>query len=250
MKPCLLLPALASLSAPHVDAALYTITAGADAFVRSAVPDGNYGRGGLLSVSGATATNSSDTANGSFDAFLRFATAATRTQINADFGAGLWRITAVSLRLTEVTAPGNAIFNIGVGQFQVQWIGGDGWEEGTGNPNSPGATGITWNTRGNFLNAAEDGSLGVFDNPRIGSFTSSLTQDDSFIADLTNDSQTSLYLTGATGGLGFNFRSRDFLGDPAVPPQLGISVEAIPEPSTSALCFLPAVFFSRRGRTL
>ncbi|HEX2750191.1 MAG TPA: hypothetical protein VHM91_19445 [Verrucomicrobiales bacterium] len=230
-----LLPFLCQTAA----ATVYSIIAGADAFMRSAAPDSNYGRGGLLSVSGATATNSLNTANGSYDVFLRFATAATRTQIDAEFGAGLWRITAVSLNLTEVTNPGNAIFNKGAGQFQVQWISGDGWEEGTGNPNIPGFTGITWNTRAAFLDAGTDRSLGTFENPVLGgTLTSTLAPDGAFLADLMNDVQTSLSLTAATATTGFNFRSRDFAGDASVLPQLQLTVEAIPEPSVPGLCAL------------
>ena len=250
MKPGLPILLLLPLFCQTAAATVYSIIAGADAFVRSATPDGNYGRGGLLNVSGAMATNSANVANGSFDVFLRFATAAARTQIDAEFGAGLWRITSVSLILTEVTNPGNAIFNKGAGQFQVQWISGDGWDEGTGSPNTPGATGVTWNTRPDFLNAGTDRSIGTFENPvQGGTLTSSLAADSAFIADLVNDVQTSLYLTAATATTGFNFRSRDFAGDASVLPQLQLTVETIPEPGVPVLCALLLSGLMQRRRS-
>lgn len=250
MKPCLLIAALGILGTPRLEAALYHITAGADAYVRASMPESNYGGGGLLNVSGATATNAGGTSNGAFDVFLRFATAATKTQIDSDFGAGLWRITSVSLKLTEVNNPGNLTFNIGPGQFQVDWIGGDGWEEGAGIPSAPSFTGISWDTRGNFLNAATDRVLGIFANTQTGALTANLTLDPSFIDDLTNDAQTSLYLTAAAPMTGFNFRSQDFNGDPSVFPHLEINVEAIPEPSTTALCSLIFAGLLRRSRSV
>lgn len=228
-------------------AALYTVPAAADTFVKEQTPDGTFGRAGQVMVSGPTAVNAMNVMNGPADAFLRFATSATKTQLDADFGAGQWRITAASLVLIEVTNPNNPIFNIGPGQFQVQWLNGDGWLEGIGTPNSPGNIGITWNTRAAFLNPALDRPLGVFANPVLSAaVTCDLTMDAAFLTDLTGDDETSFYLTAVSGTTGFNFRSRDFTGDPTSLPKLILDVEAIPEPASAALWTFAIPFIWRR----
>src|SRR5215467_6774712 len=81
----------------------------ADAFVRSLAPMSNYGAGGALSVSGATAVNGSGVQNGLFDTLLRFPASNIVASLDGVFGADGWIATGARLVLTEMAAPDNAI---------------------------------------------------------------------------------------------------------------------------------------------
>src|ERR1700733_4405843 len=110
----MLLSSIVTAGSAH--AAFSTNSPDADAFVRAAVPNSNYGLAGALSVSGANATNSSGViVNGAFDSFIRFNTAAMATNFNAVFGAGNWAVSGARLVVTEVGAPPQTILNRGKG---------------------------------------------------------------------------------------------------------------------------------------
>ena len=96
-----------------------TLVPDADSFVRSLAAANNYGAGGTLSVSGASAMNGSGVQNGSFDTLMRFPTTNVVSSLDARFGSGGWIMTRARLVLTEMAAPDNAIFNRGVGAFEV-----------------------------------------------------------------------------------------------------------------------------------
>src|SRR5665213_1296258 len=106
-------------------ASIFTNSPDADAFVRAAVPASNYGGAGSLSISGATATNALGMTNGIFDVFIRFNTGTMAASFNSQFGSNNWLITSATLAVTETTAPAQAIFNRGVGGFQIQWTTND-----------------------------------------------------------------------------------------------------------------------------
>src|SRR5262249_15983780 len=109
----------------------------ADSFVRSLAPASNYGAGGALSVSGASAVNGSGVPNGLLDTLMGFPTSNLVASLDGTLGSGGWIVTGVRLVLTEMATPDNAIFNRGVGAFEVRWLAADGWVEGTGKPNAP-----------------------------------------------------------------------------------------------------------------
>ncbi|HOX57678.1 MAG TPA: hypothetical protein PLC99_12390 [Verrucomicrobiota bacterium] len=52
---------------------------------------------------------------------MRFPLSGVETSFNGSFGSNGWVVTGVALVLTEVGAPNNAIFNRGVGAFEVRW---------------------------------------------------------------------------------------------------------------------------------
>ena len=228
-------------AAAHAQSAFtVSLSPNADAFVRSADPAQNYGGGGAVSVSGAAAVNGAGQQNGLFDALLRFPLGSAVSSFDTTFGAGNWAISAVTLRLTEVAAPNNAIFNRGVGMLNIAWLADDGWAEGTGTPATPTTDGVTWNNLpsltpvggtvglGTFANAGQNGTL---------SFSLPLT-DLMFPNDLGSGSSASLLLSAANDSIGFTFNSRTF-ATASVRPVL--EVTAVPEPGTTLLLALGGV---------
>ena len=207
----------------------------ADAFVRSADPAGNYGGAGALEVSGFIATNASGVQQGQFDSFMRFDVSSEVATFNSNFGTGNWAISSAALKLTEVGAPGNAVFNRGVGQFQVQWIANDSWLEGTGNPGATTTNGIVFNDEASVLSGGQS-LLGTFSNAGANGLRNlSLGTPSAFINDITAGGLVSFYLDPTTNStVGFNFNSRS-LGTASSQPFLVLTAVAIPEPTTLGL---------------
>src|SRR5215470_6749489 len=132
---------VASLASTAGWAASSSVNPSADAFV-AAGPTGNlsnnnYGGAGAISIA---APNLSQ---GEFQS------------------VGQWFIQSVTLQLTA-TAPNNAIFNASAaGQLSISWMQNDGWTEGTGTPQAPTPTGLTFSTLNTFLSPADE-ALGTF----------------------------------------------------------------------------------------
>ena len=223
----------------------------ADAFVRSADATHNYGGAGALSVSGTIATNASGVQQGAFDSFLRFDISSSVAQFNTSFSVGNWTISGAKLFLTETAAPAQAIFNRGVGQFEVRWIGNDSWIECTGTPTSPNSSGIVYTNETSILNGGVDTTLGTFTNGGTnGLDTFSLSTPSAFLNDVSAGGLVSLYLTATTGSsVGFTFNSHEF-GTASQRPLLQLTAVAIPEPTTAALigASLAALIALRRTR--
>lgn len=213
--------------------AWFTNSVSVDSFVRTAAPTSNYGGAGALSVSGASAVNGSGVMNGAFDSFIRFNTAAAVANFNSLFGTNNWVVNGAKLRVTELDAPNNALFNRGVGAFEIRWIANDNWTEGTGNPNAPTTTGITYNDEPVLLNIATDVSLGTFTNAGVdGALTFSLAVPAGFVNDVSAGGEVGLYLTAIDPGIGFTFDSRSF-GTVSARPFLEIST--LPKPGISTI---------------
>jgi hypothetical protein len=207
-------------------AAWFTNSVSADAFVRSNTPTLNYGGAGALTISGAAATNSSGVSNGIADTFIRFNTAAMVTNLNTSFGTKNWIINGVRLRVTEVAAPANAIFNRGKGAFEIRWISNDAWTEGTGTPAIPTTDGITYNDESLLL--TNTASLGTFTNSGadgIESFVLSLPP--SFVTDIAAGGEIGLFLSSTDPKIGFTFNARSF-GSTNARPFLEISAISKP----------------------
>lgn len=200
----------------------------ADTFVRSAAPTQNFGSMGALSVSGTIATNAAGVQQGAFDSFLRFDISTAATTFNTSFGVGNWTITSANLKLTEVGAPANSIFNRGVGSFEVQWIANDSWSE----------SGIVWTNTPGVLSAGQ-ASLGTFSNAGAdGLRTFSLGLPSSVLNDLLAGGLVGLYMTATSNStVGFTFNSRNF-GTSSAWRSLELTAAAIPEPSTICLLTL------------
>lgn len=214
-------------------AAWFTNNVSVDSFVRAAAPALNYGGAGALSVSGVSAVNGSGVANGAFDSFIRFNTAAAVSHFNSLFGTDNWVINGARLQVTEIATPSSALFNRGTGAFEIRWIANDNWTEGTGNPNNPTATGITCNDEPALLNIATDASLGTFTNAGAdGALTFSLALAAAFVNDVSAAGEVGLFLTAIDPGVGFTFDSRSF-GTVSARPFMEIS--AVPRPGITAI---------------
>ena len=207
----------------------------ADAFVRSADPTHNYGGAGALSVSGTIATNAAGVQEGALDSFIRFDISSMVSQFNAMYGVGDWTISSARLLLTETAAPAQAIFNRGVGQFEVRWIANDSWVEGTGNPNTPNTSGIVYNDEPTILSNV-DTTLGFFTNGGTnGLDIFPLSTPAALLSDMTGGGPVSFYLTATPNStVGFTFNSHEF-GTASQRPFLQLTAVAIPEPSSVML---------------
>jgi hypothetical protein len=222
------------LIAGSTRAAFFTNSPDADAFVRAAATNLNYGLAGSLSVSGANATNSMGViTNGAFDSFIRFNTAAMVTNFNTVFGSNNWAISGARLLVTEVAAPAQAIFNRDTGSFEIRWIANTNWTEGTGTPMAPTMNGIVYTNETTLLNSNTDASLGVFTNAGANAAISfQLALPSVFVNDLIAGGEVDLFLTAADLKIGFTFNSQNF-GTASARPFVIIS--AVPRPGITAI---------------
>lgn len=219
----LIILVLFSVSTGAVKAAVFTNSVAADAFVRAAAPTLNYGAAGALSVSGSSSTNGLGVANGVFDTFIRFNTAAMVADFNAQFGSNRWRINDVTLRVTEVGAASNPLFNWGAGAFEIGWIANDNWIEGPGSPNVPVVTGINYQDESVLLTRGTDRVLGTYTNAAVDAVVRfPLALHEVFVNDLQAGGEVGLFLTALDARLGFTFNSRNF-GTVEARPTLEIS---------------------------
>jgi hypothetical protein len=217
-----------------------TIVPGADAFVRSADPARNYGGAGALSVSGSAAVNGFGQQNGLFDSLMRFSLGSAVSSFDTAFGAANWRLCSATLCLTEVAAPNNALFNRGVGSFEIRWLANDSWVEGTGSPSAPTTDGVTYNDLPSLMPVGTTVSLGTFANAGQNTqqaFALPLSNT-TFVNDLMSGGNATFYLTADSPGLGFTFNSRSF-GTVSGRPILELM--AVPEPGVTALLALGGV---------
>jgi len=231
-----------------------TNTPGEDAFVRSLDPTHNYGAAGALSVSGSIATNTSGAQEGLLDSFLQFNVSSAVASFNSAFGAGQWAISSVTLGVTAQSA-NNADFNFGPGQFAVDWMGNNSWQEGTGTPASPTSNGITYAQEPSLLNSNVDESLGTYSygGATSGRMNLSLGLTPGFISEISTGSLVSLYMTATPNStIGFTFNSENF-GTASARPSIIITAVAVPEPSTvfllGASCMVLAAMGRRRGKS-
>jgi hypothetical protein len=229
------------------------ISPDADAFVRSLDPTHNYGLAGADSVSGSSAVNGSGQQMGLLDSFMRFPLGSTIGQFNTAFGAGNWKITGLSLQLTETPTPNQTIFNRGTGSFEVRWLANDSLVEGTGTPMSPTTDGITYNGESSLLSPGSDLSLGIFTN--AGTATRQTfalpTGSSAFLSDVIGGNEVEFFLTAASSSVGFTFNSKDFV-TPSERPVLEVTAVSVPEPAVTCLVGLGIValfssLWRRRG---
>jgi hypothetical protein len=201
----------------------------ADAFVRQNAPTQNFGRAGALAVSGTSAMNASGTMNGRFDTVIRFNTTTAVAHFNTTWGANNWVVLEVRLRLTEVGAPSNSLFNRGVGEFSVHSIHTDPWIEGTGAPNNPSANGITFSRLQTLLENGSELPLGTFMNSgQNGTTQFPLELSASFVEEIQAGGDINLYLSAVSPGIGFTFHARDF-GTATARPHLVILAGPTPQ---------------------
>jgi len=223
--------------------ASFGVNPSADAFVAAGssgnLSNNNYGGAGALSVA---APNLSQ---GEFQSVLMFGLSGAKSSFDSQFGVGQWSIQSVTLQLTA-GAPNNAIFNASAaGQLSVGWMQNSGWIEGTGTPQAPTSTGITFSTLPNFLSAGDE-TLGTFsyNGATSGSATYNLNLTPSFSQEILAGNTVSLRLFAADSSVSYLSDSRSF-GTTSARPLLTISV--VPEPQVSALMAI-GLLLLRLGR--
>jgi hypothetical protein len=205
-----------------------TVTPIADAFVRSVAPGSNYGAAGSLSVSGPAAVNGSGQQNGLLDSLIRFPMSNVVAAAAGVFGTNAWVVTGATLIVTEVGAPNNAVFNRGVGAFEIRWLASDTWVEGAGTPNTPTTDGVGYQDLSSLLNPALDASLGFFTNSGLNvTLTFPLVLAGGVVSNILAGANVNLYLTAASASVGFTFNSRNFATSNAWP---GLTITAVAKP--------------------
>jgi hypothetical protein len=239
----LFLVCLLSVFNTSVWAASSSLNPSADAFVDGGNASGNmrtnnFGGAGALSVAGP------NNPQGEFQSVLQFNLSSVKTAFDTQFGVGQWSIQSVSLQLTAA-APNNPIFNTpAAGQLAISWMQNDGWLEGTGTPQAPTQTGITFATLNNFLSPADE-ALGTFsfNGATSGNSIYALGLTPSFSADLLAGNTVSFRMFAADTTVSGVFDSRSF-GTTSAHPLL--TIVAVPEPTSLALCFLGFCFLARK----
>ncbi len=219
-------------------AATFTLNPSADAFVSGNHGTNNFGGAGALSVA------ASGLAQGEFQSVLQFGLAGAKSSFDAQFGAGQWTIQSISLQLTA-TFPNNAIFNASAaGQFTLSWMQNDGWTEGSGTPQAPTTTGITFSSLSNFVSGADE-NLGTFsfNGATNGNSIYTLSLTPSFSADVLAGSTVSLRMFAADASISYLSDSRSF-GTASARPLL--SVTAVPEPGCLAFAAVSAAMLAYR----
>ena len=201
-----------------------------------------YGGAGALSIA---APNLSQ---GEFQSVLQFNFASVKTAFDTQFGVGQWSIQSISLQFTATT-PNNAIFNTpAAGQFAISWMQNDAWTEGSGTPQAPTQTGITFTTLNNFLSPSDE-TLGTFNfnGATSGNSIYALGLSPSFSADVLAGNTVSFRMFATDSALSAVFDSRSF-GTSSARPLL--TIVAVPEPASIALCFFGLGFFATRRSRL
>lgn len=218
----------------QIQAAEVSLNPTADAFVTSGpltndLTANNYGGGGALAVSAA------GLAKGEFQSVLSFDMSSAKSSFDNLYGAGLWTLQSVTLQLTA-GSPNNAIFNANsAGSFGVSWMHSDDWTEGTGTPNAPKTTGITFSSlQADFANPSTDETLGTFgyDGSGSGARVYTLNLPSGFASDILAGDLVSLRLWAADSTVSYFFDSRSF-GNAGSRPLLSINV--VPEPGAATL---------------
>jgi len=212
----------------------------ADTFVTTGptnnLVNNNYGTLGALEISGSGATRSG-VFKGIFDSVLKFDLASAKTSFDTAYGAGLWTVQSVTLRLSTSTATGNAMFNSNsTGQFSIVWMANDTWAEGTG---AAPADGLTYATLPGFLGAGDQAAgTFTFDNSQNLTDGTTWTYDLAVGSGLSTDALTgglaSFELLAATTGVSYLLNSSNF-GTPSRRPLLTITAVAVPEPADASL---------------
>jgi len=142
------------------------------------------------------------------------------------------------LRVTELGAPANTIFNRGIGSFEIRWTTNASWVEGTGTPNAPTMDGISYNNEWALLNSNADLTLGTFTNAGVdGVLSFWLALPAAFVSDVKAGHEVGLYLTAIDPAIVFTFDSHSFQvasGRPA------LEISAIPRPGIKSLSLADA----------
>ena len=227
-----LLPALVCLmvlpQSLFAQSSTYSQRVGADTFVSSGQPNVNFGTLGAMEIAAPTLAQPRTEI-----ALLRFDTSGMQVSFDADYGAGHWVVTGVTLSLFSNVAlagqqPANNSFNkIAAGGFEFDLLGNNTWSESA----------ITWNTLPSILPGSGNTNtltpLGSFFWDATGAANSvwTLNAGQLLVDEINAGSEVSILgqpATGSTVGYLFNTLTSN-------PGYLNVTVEAVPEPSAVAL---------------
>jgi hypothetical protein len=220
---------------------VWTGTSVADAFLAagsagnplgSDLTANNYGGAGTLAISPAGSTK------GEFQSLVKFDLAPALAVFDTTYGTGNWQITSITLTLAsnfgvQGSQPNNSIFNtINTGNFSIDWLADDSWLEGSGNPSSPGATGVNFDSLGTLLAGGSE-TLGAYTYVPPGNnvpvvWTLDLTN--AFLVDAETGGNLSFRFYASDNQVGYLFNARSFAANRPL-----ITVMAVPEPSSVAL---------------
>lgn len=209
-------------------ASTYSQPVGADTFVSSGQPDTTFGIRGAMEIAAPTAAQPRTLLT-----LMWFDTAGLQASFDADFGAGNWTVTSVTLTLFSSVAsagqqPANGSFNrIAAGGFEFDLLGNNNWNENA----------ITWNTLPAILPGAGSTntltSLGNYFWPAsgAGSSTWALANDPALAQKIqTGDAVTILGQPTVGSTVGYLINT-----SPLRPGFLNVTAEAVPEPATLPL---------------
>src|SRR5262249_35024834 len=129
-------------------------------------------------------------------------------------------------------------------QFSISWMQNDGWTEGTGTPQAPTSTGLTFSTLNTFLSPADE-TLGTFNfnGSTSGNSTYTLGLTPSFSADVLAGNTISFRMLATDSTVSAVFDSRTF-GIASARPLL--TIIAVPEPASLGLCLVGLCFLARK----
>ncbi len=204
-------------------ASLSAQTPTADAFVTTG-PSGersgnNYGGAGALGVAAVGKPQ------GEFQSIIKFTLSPAPSPL-----------VSITLTLTPQTPNNTMVFNSPntAGTFRVFWQQNDNYVEGTGSPNSPTTTGVTFTSLAG-LHGGADELLGTFsfNGMLTGNAPYTLSLPPGFSNDVMTGGEVSLRLEAADANIAFLFGSRT-MNAPV------LTITSVPEPSSVLFAFLGA----------
>lgn len=214
--------------------------------------DWNFGDSGTLVICSAGYSYYDPSAGrqlskGAFQSVIRFDLGGAGALFDATYGAGRWQITSITLQLssnwgTEGAIPNNPSFSaIHGGNFAIEWLASDNWQEGTGNPSFPTTDGLTYSDLGALVGGGHE-MLGIYTYVPPGQVYSDSTQSlvdapvywslpltENVLADAMTGGDLSLLFYAADDQINYLFNSRRKTDRE---PLIHIEAIGVPEPAT------------------
>ena len=242
MKTCftfdhaLKLAILAVAAAPASLSAQITLSQEVDAntFVSSGQPNMNFDNLGAMEIAAPTRAQ-----NRTEETLLGFETAAIESGFNADYGAGNWVITSVTLKLfsnvaNAGTQPPSSSFNkIAAGEFELDWLSDNSWNPAQITYNN--ISSVLPGTGGNTL-----ASLGDFDWLANGASSTTWAFDlnPNLVNEIASGGDVSIFGQPTAGStVGYLFNTPLLNG-----AELNVTASAVPEPLSTAPTLALMVF--------